>query len=104
VTGGGSRNRAWRQLCADIFNVEVVTLRESEGAAFGAALQAIWVHKLFRGEKTAISDITNKLVKVDEVNRVSPNQGNVQIYMKKQEYFDKLTNNLRNFLVNHLSF
>jgi xylulokinase len=40
ASGGGSRNPLWRQIQADIFNKEIVTLRESEGSAFGAALLA----------------------------------------------------------------
>jgi xylulokinase len=41
LTGGGSRSAAWRQICADIFNCPVVTLEEAEGAALGAAIQAL---------------------------------------------------------------
>ncbi len=40
LTGGGARNRAWRKIAADVFDVEVVTLKVEEGAAYGAALQA----------------------------------------------------------------
>jgi xylulokinase len=41
LTGGGSKSRLWRQLCADIFGVPIVTLRHAEGAALGAAIQAL---------------------------------------------------------------
>ena len=40
LTGGASRNRVWAQICADIFDTEVVGFKESEGAALGAASQA----------------------------------------------------------------
>ena len=40
LTGGGSQSPAWRQIAADIFNAEVVTLATAEGAALGAAIQA----------------------------------------------------------------
>ena len=36
----GSKSKAWRQIMADVFNAPVVTLKVSEGAAYGAALQA----------------------------------------------------------------
>jgi len=39
-SGGGSRNFTWRQIQADVFGTELVTLRTSEGSAFGAALLA----------------------------------------------------------------
>jgi xylulokinase len=40
ASGGGSRNFLWRQIQADLFGKELVTLRTSEGSAFGAALLA----------------------------------------------------------------
>src|SRR5204863_4839674 len=36
ATGGGAKSKILRQIMADIFNTEVVTLKLSEGAAFGA--------------------------------------------------------------------
>jgi xylulokinase len=41
LTGGGSKSAVWRQICADVFNCRVVTLVEAEGAALGAAIQAL---------------------------------------------------------------
>ncbi|MEO8308030.1 MAG: xylulokinase [Pseudomonadota bacterium] len=43
LTGGGSRSAAWRQMVADVFELPVEVPLEQEGAAFGAALQALWV-------------------------------------------------------------
>ena len=40
VSGGGARSAMWRQLMADILNVEVATVNVTRGAAFGAALLA----------------------------------------------------------------
>ncbi len=40
LSGGGSRSFLWRQIQADIYGKEVVTLRTSEGSALGAALLA----------------------------------------------------------------
>jgi xylulokinase len=40
VSGGGSRSFTWRQIQADVYGKEVVTLKTSEGSAFGAALLA----------------------------------------------------------------
>lgn len=42
LTGGGSRSAAWRQMVADVFGLPVEVPSEQEGAAFGAALQALW--------------------------------------------------------------
>ena len=40
VSGGGARSALWRQMMADVFGVEVVTVNTAHGAAFGAALLA----------------------------------------------------------------
>jgi xylulokinase len=42
LTGGGSQSAAWRQMVADIFGKVVEVPEQAEGAAFGAALQALW--------------------------------------------------------------
>ena len=40
VSGGGARSAFWRQILADVFNAELVTVNTTEGAAYGAALLA----------------------------------------------------------------
>jgi len=40
ISGGGARSPLWRQILADTFNAELVTVNTTEGAAFGAALLA----------------------------------------------------------------
>jgi xylulokinase len=40
VSGGGARSPLWRQILADVFNAELVTVNTTEGAAYGAALLA----------------------------------------------------------------
>ena len=40
VSGGGAKSALWRQILADVLNVELVTVNTIEGAAYGAALLA----------------------------------------------------------------
>ncbi len=40
VSGGGAKSKLWRQILADVLNVELVTVNTTEGAAYGAALLA----------------------------------------------------------------
>jgi xylulokinase len=40
VSGGGARSPLWRQILADVFGAELVTVNTTEGAAYGAALLA----------------------------------------------------------------
>jgi xylulokinase len=41
LTGGGSKSATWRQIIADVCGLPVFLLTHEEGAAFGAALQAL---------------------------------------------------------------
>ena len=65
ATGGGARSAVWRQIMADVFNAEVVTLQVGEGAAYGAALQALWCWRNTKGERSDIADITDSFVKLN---------------------------------------
>ncbi len=40
ASGGGARSALWRQIIADVFVVELVTVKTTEGAAYGATLLA----------------------------------------------------------------
>lgn len=94
LTGGGSRNSVWKQLCADVFNAEVVTLAESEGAAFGAAIQAFWSYKRSQGDGESITSIVDRFVSVDESSRVQPLNQNVIDYREFQAQHDSLRKRL----------
>jgi xylulokinase len=40
VSGGGAKSRLWRQIISDLFNLEIRTLKCTEGAPYGAAIIA----------------------------------------------------------------
>lgn len=67
LTGGGSNSPVWRQVCADIFGCPVVVLRNSEGAALGAAIQALSVAQ---GE--LLASLAGRCVPVDNSSRLEP--------------------------------
>src|SRR5688500_15128170 len=62
ATGGGAKSKPWRQIMADVFNAEVVTLKVSEGAAYGAALQALWCWRNEQSEKDRLQEATAEVV------------------------------------------
>jgi len=95
LTGGGSKNRAWRQIASDIFNAEVACLEIDEGAAYGAALQAMWCYLNYCGERTSIQEITDHYVKVDEDTSASPKQAHVGVYQEMQEIQNSISKSLR---------
>ena len=49
LTGGGSHSAVWRQMVADVFGLPVDVPEQAEGAAFGAALQALWATNRAQG-------------------------------------------------------
>jgi xylulokinase len=55
LTGGGSRSRQWRQMIADVFGLPVEAPEAPEGAAFGAALQALWACESPGGQTDLVS-------------------------------------------------
>jgi len=97
LTGGGSKNRIWRQIAADIFNTKVVCLKIDEGAAYGAALQAIWTYRNYMGENVTIQEITDQYVEIDENTITLPKPENVGIYSELQKLQDNLSKVLREY-------
>lgn len=60
VSGGGAKSQLWRQILADVFNAELVTVNTAEGAAYGAALLA----SVGAGIQPDLATIVNEAVKV----------------------------------------
>src|SRR6185436_4280814 len=95
ATGGGANSKLWRQIMADVFNAEVVTLKVAEGAAYGAALQAVWCWRLQQGERVSISEITDEFIEVNNHEVAHPDPKNVETYQELQELQDDLSASLR---------
>ncbi|HEX8371218.1 MAG TPA: xylulokinase [Chthoniobacterales bacterium] len=72
LTGGGSKSAVWRQIAADIFGVPVVCLATAEGAALGAAVQAVWVEGLVNGRGVSLASLCEKAVALDPATRCTP--------------------------------
>ena len=104
ATGGGANSAIWRQIMADIFNAEVVTLKVGEGAAYGAALQALWCWRLQQGEKVGISEITDEFVQLNTGETTEPNPDHVAIYEELQDLQDGLSKSLRPIFKKHRQF
>ncbi len=104
ATGGGAKSKVWRQIMADIFNTEVVTLKVTEGAAYGAALQALWCWRQQQGEKVDISDITDEFVTLNKEETARPDKKNVEVYRELQELQDDTSAALRKVFAKHRKF
>src|SRR5206468_10863214 len=99
ATGGGAKSKVWRQIMADIFDTEVVTVKVSEGAAYGAALQALWCWRMQEGEKISISEITDRFVELNPGELAQPDAKNAEIYRELQTIQDEMSESLRRVFV-----
>jgi len=104
ATGGGAKSKLWRQIMADVFEAEVVTLKVSEGAAYGAALQALWCWRLQRGERVKIEDITDAFVTLNRAETATPRRHALTVYRELQELQDELSRSLRGVFASHRRF
>ncbi len=84
ASGGGSRNSLWREIQADIFGKELVTLRTAEGSAFGAALLAGVGAKVF----SSVEESARKAIQVRE--RMAPLAANVEAYNRQYVIYQAL--------------
>ena len=104
ATGGGANSKLWRQIMADVFNTEVVTLAVGEGAAYGAALQALWCWRLQAGEKMKIENITDEFVTLNRTQTAGPIQVNAKRYSELQSVQDAASRALRGVFAQHQRF
>jgi xylulokinase len=79
LTGGGANSPTWRQMVADICNVPVDILANTESAAFGAALQA-----LASISGTNLRSLTTAHLQTDTAACCEPQQDAVDFY--KEHY------------------
>jgi D-xylulose kinase len=89
ATGGGAGSRLWLRIVADVFGTPVVTLREAEAAAFGAALQSVWNWRLAEGEKADIAAIAAKWIARGRL-AAQPDDRNAAVYADGQARFNDL--------------
>jgi len=81
VSGGGSRSFLWRQIQADVYGREVVSLREAEGSAFGAALLAGVSSKTY----ASVPEAAQQAIQVRE--HLLPQAGNVRLYDRQYDIY-----------------
>jgi xylulokinase len=84
LSGGGAKSSLWRQILADVFDAELVTVNTTEGAAFGAALLA----GVGAGVWSNIDDAGAQTVFVKD--RIVPDSAAVQTYHAMYQHYVKL--------------
>ncbi|UNK41605.1 xylulokinase [Luteimonas sp. S4-F44] len=80
LTGGGANSAAWRQLVADVFALPVDVPVQGEGAAFGAALQALWALGRAQGDATSMATLAVTHVATDPARACTPDPSRAPAY------------------------
>lgn len=89
VCGGGSKSSLWRQIMADLYECEIVSLIREEGPAFGAAILA----GVGTGVFSDVREISKKLVQTGKT--VLPIQEEVSIYKRYHKLYDSLYEHMK---------
>lgn len=90
VVGGGAKSPLWRRVLADCLGVPVVGVQEEESAAFGAALQALWIARSAAGDRWTADDVAVAHVKTDGIV-TEPDSGNVRTYLAARDRLERET-------------
>ena len=85
VTGGGARSDTWRQLVADICASPVIVFEQDEGAAFGAALQALQIVE----PGSRIEDLVDEHLTRDTARSCEPRSAAVSDYQEYYEHYQR---------------
>ena len=96
LTGGLSQSEVWRQVIADIFEVQVVPVA-GEGAALGAALHAAWVFQKEKNKSVTLEEIVTPFIKLKEERRNLPIPQNAAIYRIVKKIYRSISLRLRGF-------
>ena len=75
LTGGGAKSDVWRQIVADICDAPVEMHKQEEGAAFGAALQALAML-----EETELTSLVKEHLDRDSTRCCEPDPSTVTFY------------------------
>ena len=89
LTGGGANSRVWRSIVADACNLPVTVLEQQEGAAFGAALQALWTLERQTSPALAIEDITGVHLSRDRAACTMPDAERAAVYAHRYAAYQR---------------
>ncbi|MEM9301754.1 MAG: xylulokinase [Pseudomonadota bacterium] len=77
LTGGGVNSPSWRQVVADIFGLPVTVMQQDQGAAPGAAMQAM---ALLADQPDSLGDIVDTHLTPDPDRSCEPSESAVNLY------------------------
>jgi xylulokinase len=86
--GGGALSKFWRQMQADMYGAQVVTINTQEGAAYGVALLAAVATKCF----STVQQACQKAIKITDT--VRPKRPTAKVYQKAYPHYRQLYQSL----------
>lgn len=89
LIGGGSRSSIWKEIICDVFQTPIVTLKNEEGPAFGAALLAGVGCRLYDSVEQAVEKAVQKS------SELLPDKGKSSVYEKTYEIYKSLYKSLK---------
>jgi xylulokinase len=89
LIGGGSRSRIWKEIICDVFQTQIVTLKNEEGPAFGAALLAGVGCGLYNSVEQAVEKAVKKS------SELLPDKGKNSVYGKTYEIYKSIYKSLK---------
>jgi xylulokinase len=89
ISGGGAKSKLWKQILADVFETELVTLNSAEGASYGAALLAA----VGSGNFKSVEEACNKSIYREET--IYPVTENALRYKDYYEIYKNLYPSLK---------
>lgn len=89
ASGGGARSPFWRQMMADVFGAEVVTINAKEGPAFGVALLAA----VGTGAYKSVEEACSQTISVIDQTKANVDAG--KVYDKTYRVFAGLYQSLK---------
>jgi xylulokinase len=93
ITGGGAKSGVWRQIAADVMNLPVKRPSGEEGAAMGAAIQALWCLRKLEGKAVDIGSLCDEHITMRDDESALPRQAAAydKAYAEYNKYLDALT-------------
>src|SRR5206468_1493636 len=89
VSGGGSKSPLWRQIQADVFGQDVVTINAEQGPAYGVALLAA----VGSGAYKSIEEACSTAIRI--VNRTPCNKSTAKLYRRGFPVYQRLYQSLK---------
>jgi len=95
LTGGGSKSTLWQSIAANVMSLPVRVPKNTEAAALGGAIQALWVLRRTEakgkpaGPKLEIGAFTDEHVAMESATTIKPDVKSVKAYNAAYEVYSK---------------